>query len=155
MESKHIKYNNLTMVLYTMVDVLKHCGRMDMVRMTILIALLQDDAIVDLLQEQGETLNFVNFRVLNKKMMANINKRFYHTLPLMVNATAILMDAGFITIMDGELIVAEGSDGDSFVEIGSIGSNSAQRIDSVMLRMLNICEEVTTKRMIKTLNIEI
>lgn len=155
MELERIKYNNLTMVLYIMVDVLKRCGRIDMMRMVILTALLQDDAIVDLLLAKGETLNFANFRVLNKNLMVNINKRFYHTLPLMVNASSILMDAGFMTMADGDMVVIECSEGERFIEMGSVDSQSAQRIDRVLPRMLSICEEVTTKRMIKTLNIEV
>lgn len=155
MEFERIKYNNLTMVLYIMVDVLKRCGRIDMMRMVILTALLQDDAIVDLLLAKGETLNFANFRVLNKNLMVNINKRFYHTLPLMVNASSILMDAGFMTMADGDMVVIECGEGERFIEMGSVDSQSAQRIDRVLPRMLSICEEVTTKRMIKTLNIEV
>lgn len=143
------------MVLYIMVDVLKRCGRIDMMRMVILTALLQDDAIVDLLLAKGETLNFANFRILNKNLMVNINKRFYHTLPLMVNASSILMDAGFMTMADGDMVVIECGEGESFIEMGSVDSQSAQRIDRALPRMLSICEEVTTKRMIKTLNIEV
>ena len=155
MELERIKYNNMTMVLYIMVDVLKRCGRMDMMRMAVLTALLQDDAIVDLLLAKGETLNFANFRVLNKNLMVNINKRFYHTLPLIVNSSSILMDAGFMTITDGDMIVIERCEEACFVEIGNVDSQSAQRIDRVLPRMLSICEDVTTKRMIKTLNIEV
>lgn len=143
------------MVLYIMVDVLKRCGRIDMMRMVILTALLQDDAIVDLLLAKGETLNFANFRILNKNLMVNINKRFYHTLPLMVNASSILMDAGFMTMADGDMVVIECGEGENFIEMGSVDSQSAQRIDRALPRMLSICEEVTTKRMIKTLNIEV
>ena len=71
MERERIRYNNLTMVLYIMVDVLKRSGRMDMVRMAVLTAMLQDDVIVELLTGKNENLNFANFRMLNKNMMVN------------------------------------------------------------------------------------
>lgn len=155
MERDRIRYNNLTMVLYIMVDVLKRSGSMDMVRMAVLTAMLQDDVIVELLTEKNEKLTFVNFRMLNKNMMVNINKRFYHTLPLMVNATSMLLDAGFMTIRDGEMQLAEDGNKEVFAEMGAVDGTAARRIDEVLPKMLAICEGVTTKRMIKTLNIEI
>lgn len=155
MERERIRYNNLTMVLYIMVDVLKRSGRMDMVRMAVLTAMLQDDVIVELLTGKNENLNFANFRMLNKNMMANINKRFYHTLPLMVNATSMLLDAGFMTIRDGEMQLVEDGNKDVFAEMGTVEGRTARRIDEVLPKMLSVCEGVTTKRMIKTLNIEI
>ena len=159
MERERIRYNNLTMVLYIMVDVLKRSGRMDMVRMAVLTAMLQDDVIVELLTElltgKNENLNFANFRMLNKNMMVNINKRFYHTLPLMVNATSMLLDAGFMTIRDGEMQLVEDGNKDVFAEMGTVEGRAARRIDEVLPKMLAVCEGVTTKRMIKTLNIEI
>lgn len=155
MERERIRYNNLTMVLYIMVDVLKRSGRMDMVRMAVLTAMLQDDVIVELLTGKNENLNFANFRMLNKNMMVNINKRFYHTLPLMVNATSMLLDAGFMTIQDGEMQLVEDGNKDVFAEMGTVEGRTARRIDEVLPKMLAVCECVTTKRMIKTLNIEI
>lgn len=155
MERERIRYNNLTMVLYIMVDVLKRSGRMDMVRMALLTAMLQDDVIVELLTGKNENLNFANFRMLNKNMMVNINKRFYHTLPLMVNATSMLLDAGFMTIRDGEMQLVEDGNKDVFAEMGTVEGRTARRIDEVLPKMLAVCEGVTTKRMIKTLNIEI
>lgn len=155
MERERIRYNNLTMVLYIMVDVLKRSGRMDMVRMAVLTAMLQDDVIVELLTGKNENLNFANFRMLNKNMMVNINKRFYHTLPLMVNATSMLLDAGFMTIRDGEMQLVEDGNKDVFAEMGTVEGRTARRIDEVLPKMLAVCEDVTTKRMIKTLNIEI
>lgn len=155
MERERIRYNNLTMVLYIMVDVLKRSGRMDMVRMAVLTAMLQDDVIVELLTGKNENLNFSNFRMLNKNMMVNINKRFYHTLPLMVNATSMLLDAGFMTIRDGEMQLVEDGNKDVFAEMGTVEGRTARRIDEVLPKMLAVCEGVTTKRMIKTLNIEI
>lgn len=155
MERERIRYNNLTMVLYIMVDVLKRSGRMDMVRMAVLTAMLQDDVIVELLTGKNENLNFANFRMLNKNMMVNINKRFYHTLPLMVNATSMLLDAGFMTIRDGEMQLVEDGNKDVFAEMGTVEGRTARRIDEVLPKMLSVCEGVTTKRMIKTLNIEI
>jgi len=155
MERERIRYNNLTMVLYIMVDVLKRSGRMDMVRMAVLTAMLQDDVIVELLTGKNENLNFANFRMLNKNMMVNINKRFYHTLPLMVNATSMLLDAGFMTIRDGEMQLVEDGNKDVFAEMGTVEGRTARRIDEVLPKMLAVCEGVTTKRMIKTLNIEI
>lgn len=155
MERERIRYNNLTMVLYIMVDVLKRSGRMDMVRMAVLTAMLQDDVIVELLTGKNENLNFANFRMLNKNMMVNINKRFYHTLPLMVNATSMLLDAGFMTIRDGEIQLVEDGNKDVFAEMGTVEGRTARRIDEVLPKMLAVCEGVTTKRMIKTLNIEI
>lgn len=155
MERDRIRYNNLTMVLYIMVDVLKRSGRMDMVRMAVLTAMLQDDVIVELLTGKNENLNFANFRMLNKNMMVNINKRFYHTLPLMVNATSMLLDAGFMTIRDGEMQLVEDGNKDVFAEMGTVEGRTARRIDEVLPKMLAVCEGVTTKRMIKTLNIEI
>lgn len=155
MERERIRYNNLTMVLYIMVDVLKRSGRMDMVRMAVLTAMLQDDVIVELLTGKNENLNFANFRMLNKNMMVNINRRFYHTLPLMVNATSMLLDAGFMTIRDGEMQLADDSNKDVFAEMGTVEGRTARRIDEVLPKMLAVCEGVTTKRMIKTLNIEI
>lgn len=155
MERDRIRYNNLTMVLYIIVDVLKRSGRMDMVRMAVLTAMLQDDVIVELLTEKNENLNFANFRMLNKHMMVNINKRFYHTLPLLVNATSMLLDAGFLTIRDGEMQLAEDGNKEVFAKMGAVDGMAAQRIDDVLPKMLAICEGVTTKRMIKTLNIEI
>lgn len=155
MERERIRYNNLTMVLYIMVDVLKRSGRMDMVRMAVLTAMLQDDVIVELLTGKNENLNFANFRMLNKNMMVNINKRFYHTLPLMINATSMLLDAGFMTIRDGEMQLVEDGNKDVFAEMGTVEGRTARRIDEVLPKMLAVCEGVTTKRMIKTLNIEI
>ena len=155
MELERIKFNNQTMVLYTVVDMLKRCGRMDMMRMAVLTTLLQDEAIVDLLLNTGETLNFANFRVLNKSMMVNINKRFYHTLPLMVNASSILMDADYMTIKEGVMILTETERKTAFAEMGAVNSQTAKRIDRALPRMLSICEEVSTKRMIKLLNIEV
>ena len=155
MERERIRYTNLTMVLYIMVDVLKRSGRMDMVRMAVLTAMLQDDVIVELLTGKNENLNFANFRMLNKNMMVNINKRFYHTLPLMVNATSMLLDAGFMTIRDGEMQLVEDGNKDVFAEMGTVEGRTARRIDEVLPKMLAVCEGVTTKRMIKTLNIEI
>ena len=155
MERERIRYNNLTMVLYIMVDVLKRSGRMDMVRMAVLTAMLQDDVIVQLLTGKNENLNFANLRMLNKNMMVNINKRFYHTLPLMVNATSMLLDAGFMTIRDGEMQLVEDGNKDVFAEMGTVEGRTARRIDEVLPKMLAVCEGVTTKRMIKTLNIEI
>lgn len=155
MERERIRYNNLTMVLYIMVDVLKRSGRMDMVRMAALTAMLQDDVIVELLTGKNENLNFANFRMLNKNMMVNINKRFYHTLPLMVNATSMLLDAGFMTIRDGEMQLVEDGNKDVFAEMETVEGRTARRIDEVLPKMLAVCEGVTTKRMIKTLNIEI
>lgn len=155
MERERIRYYNLTMVLYIMVDVLKRSGRMDMVRMAVLIAMLQDDVIVELLTGKNENLNFANFRMLNKNMMVNINRRFYHTLPLMVNATSMLLDAGFMTIRDGETQLVEDGNKEVFAEMGAVDGTAARRIDEVLPKMLSICEGVTTKRMIKTLNIEI
>ena len=155
MERERIRYNNLTMVLYIMVDVLKRSGRMDMGRMAVLTAMLQDDVIVELLTGKNENLNFANFRMLNKNMMVNINKRFYHTLPLMVNATSMLLDAGFMTIRDGEMQLVEDGNKDVFAEMGTVEGRTARRIDEVLPKMLAVCEGVTTKRMIKTLNIEI
>jgi hypothetical protein len=155
MERERIRYNNLTMVLYIMVDVLKRSGRMDMVRMAVLTAMLQDDVIVELLTGKNENLNFANFRMLNKNMMVNINKRFYHTLPLMVNATSMLLDAGFMTIRDGEMQLAENGNKEVFAEMGTVEGRAARRIDEVLPKMLAVCEGVTTKRLIKTLNIEI
>lgn len=155
MERERIRYNNLTMVLYIMVDVLKRSGRMDMVRMAVLTAMLQDDVIVELLTGKNENLNFANFRMLNKNMMVNINKRFYHTLPLMVNATSMLLDAGFMTIRDGEMQLVEDGNKDVFAEMGTVEGRTARRIDEVLPKMLAVCEGVTTKRLIKTLNIEI
>lgn len=155
MELERIKFNNQTMVLYIVVDILKQCKRMDMIRMVVITAMLQDDAIVDLLLNTRENLNFANFRVLNKGMMVNINKRFYHTLPLMVNASSILMDAGFMTIREGNMIMLETKGKEVFAEMGCVNSIAAKRIDQALPKMLDICQEVPTKRMIKTLNIEI
>ena len=132
MERERIRYNNLTMVLYIMVDVLKRSGRMDMVRMAVLTAMLQDDVIVELLTGKNENLNFANFRMLNKNMMVNINKRFYHTLPLMVNATSMLLDAGFMTIRDGEMQLVEDGNKDVFAEMGTVEGRTARRIDEVL-----------------------
>lgn len=155
MEHERIRYNNLTMVLFIIVDVLKRSGRMDMVRMAVLTAMLQDDIIVELLTGKNENLNFANFRMLNKNMMVNINKRFYHTLPLLVNAASMLLDAGFVTIKDGEMQMEKIGKMDVFAEMGMVDGKAARRIDEVLPKMLAICEGVTTKRMIKTLNIEI
>lgn len=155
MERDRIRYNNQTMVLFIIVDVLKLSGRMDLVRLSVLTAMLQDDVIVELLMGKNESLNFSNFRMLNKNMMVNINKRFYHTLPLLVNATSMLLDAGFVTIRDGDLQLAENCNKDVFDEMGMVDGISARRINEVLPKMLAICEGVSTKRMIKTLNIEI
>lgn len=155
MEFERIKYNNLTMVLYILIDVLKNCAKMDMMKMTILIAMLQDEAIVDLLTVKDENLSFANFRMLNKSMMANINKRFYHTLPLMVNASSILLDAGFMEIRDGEFLLAGDESNNMFLELDNVSSQAAQRVDRVLSKMLHICKDYNAKRLIKMLNIEI
>jgi len=143
------------MVLYILIDVLKNCAKMDMVKMTILIAMLQDEAIVDLLTAKDENLSFANFRMLNKSMMANINKRFYHTLPLMVNASSILLDAGFMLIRDGEFLLAGDESNNMFLELDNVSSQAAQRVDRVLSKMLHICKDYNAKRLIKMLNIEI
>lgn len=143
------------MVLYVQVAVLKACGRMDMLRMSILTTLLLDDAIVDLLQKRGETLNFANFRVLNKNMMVNINRRFYHTLPLMVTASSMLLDAGFMVIKGGEMITSIDAAEPAFAELEGVEGRAAKRINSAIPRMLTICADVSTKRMVKMLNIEV
>lgn len=154
MELERVRFNYLTLVLYILVDVLKLKGRIDMVRMAVLTSLLQDDSIVELLEEE-DSLSFANIRVLNKSLLASINRRFYHTLPLLVNASSILMDAGFMTIQEGDMIIINETGKLAFNKLSGVDSFTARRIDKVLPKMISICDLVTTKRMIKDLNIEI
>ena len=52
MGNETIRYNNQTMVLYSVIVVLKYGGKQDMLRASILVTLLQDERIVSLLKDQ-------------------------------------------------------------------------------------------------------
>lgn len=155
MGNEAIRYNNQTMVLYSVIVVLKYCGKQDMLRASILVTLLQDERIVSLLKESGEDVSFANLRILNRGMMANINKRYYHTLPLFVNAVSMLLDAQVVTLSNGEIQLKSKDSCDCFPEIGNVDSVTANRVNSVAPYILRMCEDVTTKRMIQSLNVEI
>lgn len=144
------------MVLYIVIDVLRHCGKMDMLRLSLMVSLLLDERTVRLLERNRDEISFVNLRVLNRDLMANMNKRFYNTLPLFVNALTMLLDANCLRVENGEIIMKAEVAGEVFAGMGDIDSTMASRIHKVIPKMLQICNDnVSTKRIIQTLNIEI
>lgn len=144
------------MVLYTVIDVLRRCGKIDMLRLSLMVSLLLDDRTVCLLERNRDEISFINLRILNRDMMANMNKRFYNTLPLFVNALAMLLDANCLRIENGAIMMKAEVAGEVFAGMGDIDSIMASRIHKVIPKMLQICNDnVSTKRIIQTLNIEI
>ena len=100
---ERLKYNNLTMALYTVICVVVKKGRIDLLRLSVLVTLLQDDSVVDVMNSREENPTFANLRVVSRYMTVNFNKRFYYILPLVVNAISILLDAGCVSIENGNV----------------------------------------------------
>ena len=150
---ERLKYNNLTMALYTVICVVVKKGRIDLLRLSVLVTLLQDDSVVDVMNSREENPTFANLRVVSRYMTVNFNKRFYYILPLVVNAISILLDAGCVSIENGnvwgnEKLKTFSLDNDE-IEKGE----AAKRIKHAVPGLLKITEDVSTKKMVQQLNI--
>jgi hypothetical protein len=151
--NKSLKYNNLTMVLYIVINTIKQKGEIDLLRLSVLTTLLLDDSIVEVLNNSEETPTFANLRVTNRYMMANVNKRFYSTLPLVVDALSILLDADCVTVDDGNVNKRGNIERFTFDVVTEDNGRSAVCINHAVPQLLNLTEEISTKRMIQILNI--
>lgn len=150
---ERLKYNNLTMALYAVICVVAKMGRIDLLRLSVLVALLQDDSVVDVINCRDESPTFANLRVVSRYMTVNFNKRFYNALPLVVNTISILLDAGCVSIENGDVL------GNNQLESFSLDNDeiekgvAARKIEQAVPGLLMITEEVSTKKMIQQLNI--
>lgn len=150
---ERLKFNNLTMTLYAVICVIENKSRIDLLRLSILTALLQDESVTNALNNTEESPSFANLRVVSRYMMANFNKRFYNTLPLVVNSLSMLLDARCINIENGEVASNERMESFSVSDKDIQKGNAASKIKNAAPKLLAIAEDVSTKKMVQQLNI--
>lgn len=141
------------MVLYTLICIIEKDRRIDMLRLSVLAALLQDESVTDAINYAEENTTFANLRVVSRYMVVNFNKRYYNTLPLVVNSLSMLMDAGCIKIENGEVLANERLESfwvnEHELELGE----AAKKIRTAVPELQKIAEGVSTKKMVQQLNI--
>lgn len=150
---ERLKFNNLTMTLYAVICVIEKKSRIDLLRLSILTALLQDESVTNALNNAEESPSFANLRVVSRYMMANFNKRFYNTLPLVVNSLSMLLDARCINIENGEVASNERMECFSVSDKDIQKGKAASKIKKAAPKLLSIAEDVSTKKMVQQLNI--
>lgn len=150
---ERLKYNNLTMALYIIICVIEEKKHIDLLRLSVLAALLQDDGVVDVMNNREEDPTFANLRVVSRYMTVNFNRRFYNVLPLVVNSMSILLDAGCVSIENGEVFgndkLETFSSGNDDIEKGEAARKIRQAVPSI----LRVTDDVSTKKMVQQLNI--